>query len=305
MRNLYAELGITPNATPAEVSEALVENPALKDSAYVLLHPQRRAIYDRVHSTLSAIGGLSVRMLSGHRETDFFREHPDFHPGLKTGSAAAAAKSKHKSNPRRKRQHSPKANKVMGLGNWAWVVLGAAIISYLYLESGGYLDSDNSEIENSSHVTTSAADPDNFERYILQEHTETKPQLTPVPMPSTGWGTTSVKGSGQNFINVRTSPSGPHTLVKVEYWDSGNEVATRIVQAGNTVKIPVPLGTFRIKTASGSTWYGPEHLFGPDTNYSVANSDFPLRKLGEYWEVELIEQTDGNLTQSSIPKSQF
>jgi len=84
-------------------------------------------------------------------------------------------------------------------------------------------------------------------------------------------------------------------------------VAEQFIRAGERLRVHLPLGVYELRTATGKRWYGKELLFGPDnlTDYFKADDSFPLNERGEYWEVELILQANGNLSQSTISKDQF
>jgi hypothetical protein len=51
-------------------------------------------------------------------------------------------------------------------------------------------------------------------------------------------------------------------------------VMTFFVQGGQSFEAVVPLGTYRVKYATGSTWYGVDEVFGRDTRYSEAIKTF-------------------------------
>ena len=62
------------------------------------------------------------------------------------------------------------------------------------------------------------------------------------------------------------------------------------------------------KYATGKTWYGTEHLFGPETIYSEADKTFIFaRKENGYsgYTIELILQQFGNLRTQKIQKSEW
>lgn len=123
------------------------------------------------------------------------------------------------------------------------------------------------------------------------------------PLPPTGpLGISS--GNTENFIEIHTRADGSHTLVKIEDL-SGNVVSEGFIRDGGRIKLYVPLGTYVMKTASGTTWFGQSHLFGPDTQYSKPDDTFPLTQNGEYWTVELIPQTGGNMRDRRISAAEF
>lgn len=89
---------------------------------------------------------------------------------------------------------------------------------------------------------------------------------------------------------------------------SGNDVASFFIRAGETMESKMPLGTFNLFYAAGSTWFGPKELFGEDTIYSVVGERFSFSKDGEGFngvEVELILQSNGNLSTERISREEF
>lgn len=74
---------------------------------------------------------------------------------------------------------------------------------------------------------------------------------------------------------------------------------------GETEEIAVPFGQYYVYYAAGETWYGEEHLFGPDTVYSKADDIFEFDEENEGWDVELIEQFGGNLDTLDAAPSDF
>jgi hypothetical protein len=79
--------------------------------------------------------------------------------------------------------------------------------------------------------------------------------------------------------------------------------------AGATENL-VPLGTYRLRYASGETWRGETHLFGPGDlkSYSASESIFTFEVSGGYvngYTVELIQQVGGNMDTRNINLSEF
>ena len=105
------------------------------------------------------------------------------------------------------------------------------------------------------------------------------------------------------------TPSGAESYyVKLVDAFSGALVMTFFVYGGQSFETEVPLGTYRVKYATGSTWYGEDHLFGPDTRYSEADKTFEFSVQGNQisgYTVELIRQRGGNLHTKSISANQF
>lgn len=69
MRDLYQRLSLAPDADEAAIRHALsrCDNSALRqDGEAVLNEPERRAEYDKLHTTLSDIGRLRARLGLSH-----------------------------------------------------------------------------------------------------------------------------------------------------------------------------------------------------------------------------------------------
>ena len=117
------------------------------------------------------------------------------------------------------------------------------------------------------------------------------------PLPDTGYGyeNDEAKVYRGNYLVIKTKNTGIHTWINVEDWDSEKFILARFIRSGDRLKIALPQGTYRVRTASGKTWYGDKELFGPKTSYSSMGDPFPLTRPYSWWEVELILQQDGNL----------
>jgi DnaJ-domain-containing protein 1 len=75
-------------------------------------------------------------------------------------------------------------------------------------------------------------------------------------------------------------PEGRHYLVKLVNAYNGAPVMTVFVRSGTTAEVQVPLGNYEVRFASGTTWYGYESLFGPETLYSKADETFSFQRAG-------------------------
>lgn len=124
------------------------------------------------------------------------------------------------------------------------------------------------------------------------------------------------QGIHQLFINTEqiapfriVTPAGSESYyVKLTDAFTGSPIMTLFIYSGQSFETEVPLGTYRVKYATGTTWYGEEHLFGPDTRYSEADKTFEFtvqeNQISGYT-VELIHQRGGNLHTKSISSNQF
>jgi len=94
-----------------------------------------------------------------------------------------------------------------------------------------------------------------------------------VPLPEHGF---TRAASGYEMIAPFTIKSsvGTNHLIKLTDSSNNKDAITVFVRGGIPVKVKAPLGRFTVKYASGETWYGNEHLFGPDTVYSKADEEF-------------------------------
>lgn len=80
------------------------------------------------------------------------------------------------------------------------------------------------------------------------------------------------------------------------------------IRAGQSAETLVPLGTYRIRYATGETWYGEDFLFGPQTSYSEADQSFRFMDEGYQYSgytLELFLQRHGNLSTNRITPDQW
>jgi len=80
------------------------------------------------------------------------------------------------------------------------------------------------------------------------------------------------------------------------------------VRSGDRLEVKAPLGTFEMRYAAGSDWYGFKHLFGPDTYYGKADILLEFSQAGRRVSghtIELYMQEDGNLPTRSIDAGSF
>lgn len=131
-----------------------------------------------------------------------------------------------------------------------------------------------------------------------------QPELT---SPSNGSVRKWTSASSLAPLSIDTSP-GSDYLVKLVNANTGQDVLDVYVKGGRNIELKVPLGSYHIKYASGEKWYGYEHLFGPNTGYSKADSLFRFEDTGYQvtgYTLTLYRVTNGNLRTKNINKSQF
>jgi len=109
-------------------------------------------------------------------------------------------------------------------------------------------------------------------------------------------------------FRILTSGGDTHYFVKLEESGTGRSVLTVFVRSGQQVDIRVPFGTYVVKYASGQKWYGYQHLFGPYTVYTKADSTFPFRREGNQikgFSITLYAVEGGNLSTLPLTPKDF
>ena len=128
------------------------------------------------------------------------------------------------------------------------------------------------------------------------------------PLPFNGSESTYSVAEAVAPLTISTRQGTGHYFVKIVDWTTDAPVLTVFVQSGQSVSTKVPLGSYRIKYAAGSQWYGETYLFGPDTGYSMADKRFDFREIGNQvsgFTVELFLQPNGNLRTKRITSKDF
>lgn len=131
--------------------------------------------------------------------------------------------------------------------------------------------------------------------------------LTPVPIQQ---GVQRVYVDAERIapFRVTTSAGSDNYFIKLADAVTGLPVMTIYVEGGTTYEINVPVGTYHIHYATGQTWYGIRHLFGPATTYSETVGDFTFSIQGNKAQgndIELVPQLGGNLATKTISAAQF
>jgi hypothetical protein len=120
----------------------------------------------------------------------------------------------------------------------------------------------------------------------------------PLPLPQNGQPFTFNSEQRIAPFSIVTRDSTRNFFVKLEDWNTGQPVYGVFIRAGQSVETTVPLGTFRLKYATGIHWYGEGELFGTDTTYHEADRRFNFSQTDEKiagYTVELYLQPHGNL----------
>ncbi len=118
---------------------------------------------------------------------------------------------------------------------------------------------------------------------------------------NSGYGELEIKNGGSNALIKLESISEPDTYY-LEFYVRENE----------TVTVNVRDGRYRLKYATGKTWYSEKELFGSGTAYTKADTvvSFETTYSGSYVnyernEITLYKVQNGNLTTSPISRDDF
>lgn len=142
------------------------------------------------------------------------------------------------------------------------------------------------------------------------ERTPSQPGLPPVrPRPPAGIYTNDSGRRLEAPFEIRTSPGADYYIKLVDITTQRDAVGI-YVHGGRRLEVNVPLGSYEMRYASGDSWRGLKHLFGPGdmTTYSKSNDIFRFRIEGGYvngYTVELIRQAGGNMRTYGISPDQF
>lgn len=132
------------------------------------------------------------------------------------------------------------------------------------------------------------------------------PALSPQPFPA---GIRLARQTDPMAPFALTTPDDGHLYYAKLVDLRTNQTAAHIfMRGGERREFDVPLGTFELRYASGTTWYGEKDLFGPQTVRSKADRLMEFRVEGDTVtgrQVRLIKQAGGNLSTSRVGADQF
>jgi hypothetical protein len=126
-------------------------------------------------------------------------------------------------------------------------------------------------------------------------------QQQSLTLPESGELRTFAEVTRVASLEIKTLPGQNHL---VRLYSAGRLILSVFVRGGETTKVQVPLGTFVLKFASGSEWYGYWHLFGPSTTYTKIDEPFTFQR-GYEWYVTLYTVANGNMHLSRIAANEF
>jgi hypothetical protein len=102
-----------------------------------------------------------------------------------------------------------------------------------------------------------------------------------------------------------------HHFVKIIDWDTQKVVQSSFVRANDKLVIQLPFGNYKVRIASGKTWYGEPHHFGRTTRYgelakphSQEATKLNLTQPSD-WSIVLSSCVNGNLGDKPIRSENF
>ena len=128
-----------------------------------------------------------------------------------------------------------------------------------------------------------------------------------VKVPKNGSTRTYTSSKSIAPLEIKTG-SGGNYLVKLHNINQGKNVMDVFVHGGSTVSVDVPLGTYKIKWATGPSWFGYDKLFGPETVCSITQKIFKFEMANNQvngYTLTLYPVSHGNMETESIPLDQF
>ena len=132
-----------------------------------------------------------------------------------------------------------------------------------------------------------------------------QPEIAP---PTSGIiGMFSTENAIAPFQIITNSNSGNY-YVKLVDANNGSIVSTIFIRKGETINVKIPLGSYKMKFATGDTWYGENYLFGPNTNYYITDNTFNFSINGSTingFTVNLNGSVAGNLPTNQINKNDW
>lgn len=175
-----------------------------------------------------------------------------------------------------------------------WIVLGAIIGTAVLLN----------EFRLSYGPTSEDAQINN------QDYSPLPPATVNFPAMPVKQGLHQLYTSAELIAPFRiVTPSGADSFY-IKLTDAMTDVLvmTFFVQGGQSFEAVVPVGTYRVKYATGSTWYGVDEVFGRDTRYSEAVKTFEFSVKDNQSSgntIELARQGGSNPPTKTISAHQF
>lgn len=323
MKDLYERLNLSPDVPESMIRRRLqrIDDEELEQAVQeVLLHSGRQEVYDRNHRLLKTIGELRARLkLNGGANWRRGSAYRDFSVASKdVDSQGRTNQSSTSPGKNQSGASTPGVTPIQLLKRFGQLLLTIAkqraglliflgIIGIAIWTSDGNGDVDSTESSPDETVNVSPDQGSDSGDDIGEQRGRGTYPHDPEPLPENGtwWDYTSDRKIAPLQISVS---SEEHYYVKVVNAYTEERVVDLFIRSGQTARVEVPTGTYRLKYAVGETWYGREHQFGPETGYFKADDAFTFEIVGQQvrgHKIELILQQGGNLSTQSIPEGEF
>lgn len=289
MRNLYKRLNISSSATNDQIRSAIksCSNAQVKqDATAVLLDTKRRAAYDQLHKTLLTIGALRSELGLSHGDNWYGKHVIDYNVSAESNRSSY---EHFRSKIASAKKMSLRGQQIDRVKKFAWNALKiSAVIFGLYVAVIAFNEDSSGPANGPKRNTPTFSAP-------------------PVLTPTSGTVRRHSAGIPVAPLTVKTS-TGANYLLKLQTASSQRDILDVFIRGGDSIELDVPLGGYLVKYATGSTWYGYDHLFGPSTSYSKAESTFNFRQTGNSvsgYTITLYQVSDGNLRTRKIKPGDF
>ncbi|MBR5868286.1 MAG: hypothetical protein IKZ21_02465 [Clostridia bacterium] len=101
------------------------------------------------------------------------------------------------------------------------------------------------------------------------------------------------------------TPSGYDSHYFKIYDTTNGDLVQRIyVREGDSITVYLPVGSYRIRYCTGKTWYGYDHLFGPEGQYVRFEEILKMEKNNHYT-LTLYQNNDANMEANPIAYDSF
>lgn len=132
--------------------------------------------------------------------------------------------------------------------------------------------------------------------------------LIPEPLPASGLMHNYTNREAMAPFEIKTSDTTVNYYIKLEDSLTKEPEIIIFVRGGDSIKIDVPLGYYKIKYATGKTWFGEEMLFGHNTTYTTSRDILSFKVDGYYVKghtLTLYKVANGNFATQSLTPEDF
>jgi hypothetical protein len=291
MRDLYTRLGVSHTASREEIKRAIEKcaNAGIRaDAEAVLLNARAKPAYDRLNKLLDDVGTLRASLGLNSAAHWVASDTSDYTKEVAPSRSERVNAAKQRANDRANRK-SEKGKSASGrffsiVARYRFPLLLIGAVAWALFEG---------DWEQPQHKTVAPQEP-SFAEPVA-------------PFPATGTVRYPAGAKGVAPLKIKTSP-GSDYYVKLVEPPSDKPAMEVFVQGGSTVEVSAPLGSYEMRYATGQTWYGPEHFFGPETSYTKADQLFVFSQ--DYrgtsgYTVTLYTVHNGNLSTETLSRGQF